>query len=113
MFDKRLLGTWQSDRRRTFLHFKPKAGTSPQSLKKLKSLFGKLVIHWGRKTYDTELDGHYESTPYVVVANDWGSVVIRHRDRLTGEESLVQIHFDGDRYWIATHSIIEWFKKVK
>lgn len=112
--DRRLVGTWQSDRRRTFRHFKPKAGCSPQGLRKLKALFGKLVITWGRGVYHTELDGHRSSARYEVVASDSTSVVVRTRDVVSGEDRLQQIHFDGDSYWVSLlgGNICEFFRRV-
>ncbi len=113
-YDRRLLGTWRSDRRRTFRHFKPKRGCTPQSLRQLKALFGKLVIRWGRGKYHTELDGYRESTTYEMVASDSVSVVIRYRDGLGGEDQLRQIHFDGDYYWLALGGgLCEYFRRVK
>jgi hypothetical protein len=112
--DRRLLGTWQSDRRRTFRHFKPKPGCSPHALRKLKGLFGKLVVRWGRGVYVTELDGHQTSVRYEVVATDAESVVVRFRDELSGSDQLQQIHFAGDYYWIALTggAIFEFFRRV-
>ena len=112
-FDRRLLGTWRSDRRRTFRHFKPKPGAAPESLRKLRSLFGKLVIHWERGRYSTELDGHRDAGEYEVIASDAKSVVVCCRDPRTDRETLQQIHFDGDYYWIALDGrLIEWFRRV-
>lgn len=112
--DRRLLGTWQSDRRRTFRHFKPKAGCSPHSLRKFKAMFGKLVVQWDRGVYHTELDGHRSSARYEVVASDAESVVVRSRDELSGEDRLQHIHFDEDSYWVALAggSICEFFRRV-
>jgi hypothetical protein len=112
--DRRLLGTWVSDRRRTFRHFKPKAGCPPQSLRKFKAIFGKLAVKWGRRFYHTELDGHRRSARYEVVASDASSVVVRSRDELSGEDQLQHIHFDGDYYWVALSggSLCEFFRRV-
>jgi hypothetical protein len=112
--DSRLLGTWRSDRRRTFRHYKPKAGCSPQALAGLKAMFGKLVVRWGRGKYHTELEGHRESGGYEVVASDSVSVVVRYQDFLSGEDRLRQIHFDGDYYWIALGGgLCEYFRRIK
>lgn len=110
--DERLLGTWQSDRRKTFLHYKPSPKSTPQQLRNLKALFGKLVVRWERQKYHTELDGYFSSEPYIVLASDVDSVVIRHRDKVTRAERLQQIHFEEDWYWTATWGLIEWFRRV-
>jgi hypothetical protein len=113
--DPRLLGTWRSDRRRTFKHFKPKANCPPRSIRKLKALFGKLVVKWDRGLFHTELDGHCTSTPYVVLGSDSVSVVIRSKHSLFGEERLQHIHFEGDCYWIALPGgqLCEFFRRVQ
>jgi hypothetical protein len=112
--DSRLLGTWQSDRRRTFQYFRPKPGCSAASLRKFKSLFGKLIIRWGRHKSYSELNGYRSTAPYEVVASDSRSVVIRYFDTLVEEDRLRQIHFDGDHYWIAVGGrFCEYFRRVK
>jgi hypothetical protein len=113
-FDRRLIGTWQSDRRRTFQHFKPRLNCSPRSVRKLKAIFGKLVVRWGRGKVYSEYDGHHDSETYKIAASDSESVVVRTKCPLTGDNRLQQIHFDGNYYWVGiSGSMIEWFKKVK
>ena len=112
-FDRRLIGSWKSDRRRTFKHYRPKAGCSAASLRKFKALFGKLVIRWGRTKSYSELDGHQSVAAYEVVASDADSVVIRYHDTLAGEDRLRQIHFVDDYYWITVGGgLCEWFRRV-
>lgn len=112
--DKRLLGTWRSDRRRTLRYFKPKAWCTPSRLRKFKALFGKLVVEWAHGAYHTEFDGHKVTAPYEVVARDSVSVVVQVRDVLSGEDRLQHIHFDGDYYWVALSGggICEFFRRV-
>lgn len=118
-WDKRLLGTWKSDRRRTFQHWKPSPGCSAATERKFKSLFGKLMITWKRGTLITEYDGDpFEARPYEVVARDSESVVIRCRDFLCdfpdAEDCLYQIHFDEEFYWIALgNGFCEYFRKIE
>lgn len=115
-WDRRLLGTWKSDKRRTFKHYRPRRGCSPQALARLKSLFGKLIVHWGAGTYHTILDGRKTTGTYKIVAQDWNSVVIRSFNEFIGEFDLTQIIFDGEYYYITTiwaGHIVEHFRKVK
>jgi hypothetical protein len=113
-YDGRLIGAWRSDRRRTFRHFKPKPGCPPRSLRKLKSIFGKLVIRWSRGRYYTELDGYHDSGAYAVVAQDESSIVVRFWDSLTEADRIGHIHFEGDHYWTAVSGgLIEWFRRVE
>jgi hypothetical protein len=111
--DRRLLGTWKSDRRRSFRNIRPKPGCRPAALRKLKALFGKLVVRWGRVKYYTDLDGFRSSARYEVVARDSTSVVVRYLDSEGGEGRLQQIHFEGDHYWIALGGgLCEYFRRV-
>lgn len=110
--EPRLLGTWQSDRRRTFRHWKPLPTSTPASHRKFRALFGKLVIHWTPKRYRMEMDDFRRSGAYTVVARDAGRVVIEVEGWFD-ERELVQIHFEDDRYWVALQwAFIEWFRRV-
>jgi hypothetical protein len=115
-FDPRLIGRWKSDRRMTFRNFRPKPRCSPASLRKLKGLFGKLVVRWGRTKVFTDLDGYRDSQPYEVVARDAMSVVVRTYDPLAREDRLLHIHFGDGYYWIAPAisggRMCEFFRRV-
>jgi hypothetical protein len=108
--DKRLTGTWQSDRRKTFQNYRPDKSISAAHLRRFKALFGKFTVRWGRTKYYTELDGFRDSGNYEIVASDETSVVIRHTDFITGQSELKQIHFEGDYYWFPLGgNLTEWF----
>lgn len=115
LFDRRLIGTWKSDRRKTFLHYKPPTDFTPARTEKFKALFGKFTIRWGRGKYHTLMDGFRATHPYQIVANDDTSVVIRVHDEILDRDCLRQIHFEGDHYWMALDRgyLSEWFKRVK
>ncbi len=113
-YDRRLIGIWKSDRRKTFMHYKPKSTLSPSKLRRFKALFGKFVVRWGRGKIYTELDGWKDSGPYEIVASDAESVVVRTHDAIFDRPVLHQIHFEGDHYWIALDGgFCEWFRRVK
>lgn len=113
VIDKRLLGTWQSDRRKTFQHFKPKAGTSPAAFRQFKAIFGKLTLTWDRRQVHTQFDGMEETSPYEVVAIDSRSVVIRTFNTIFDEPLLHHIHFEEKWYWMAiSGNIVEWFRRI-
>ncbi len=118
LYDRRLVGTWQSDRWKTIRHFKFRPSTSRKHRRLFAGIFGKLKIRWGRRRYTWWCEGDEETTPpkterYEIVAMDEHSVVIRIHDFLLGEQTLRQIHFEGDRYWMAVSgNLIEWFRKV-
>jgi hypothetical protein len=111
--DRRLLGMWKSDRRRTFEHFVPRPDATPDAVRKLRALFGKLVVRWTRTMCYSQFDGHESSDPYEVVASDSKSVVIRSVDSLSNENRLTQIHFEGRHYWICLGGMREFFKRIE
>ncbi len=114
-FDRRLLGTWKSDRRKTFLHYKPLKHFAPERFRKFRSLFGQMIIHWERGKFTITLKEMTNTTAYQVVAHDDCSVVIQSYDDLFDRESIKQIHFEGeDYYWIALDGgyLCEWFRRV-
>jgi hypothetical protein len=88
LVDPRLLGTWRSDRRKTFRHFAPRPGATPAGVRRLRALFGKLVVRWTRTRYVSELNGARQSAPYEVVASDPGTVVVRCFDPLSNSDRL-------------------------
>ena len=111
--DSRLLGTWQSDRRRTFRHWKPKPGARPATLRKFKSLFGELVVRWTRKRCHIELDGFRRWVDYELVASDANSVVVREWDEFVEDYRLRYIQFGDGYYWLACSSgLNEYFRRV-
>jgi hypothetical protein len=108
--DRRLLGTWRSDRRRTLQHYKPGPKSTPRRWWKFRSIFGKLTVRWTARRWYSDFEGSRTSAPYEVVASDETSVVVRGVD----SKELVHIHFEGDYYWMAKHGThCEYFKRVK
>lgn len=111
--DRRLLGRWKSDRRKTFQNVTlPKL--SPEALKLFQSMFGRIVIEWGR-THVVIEDGQRKLTSrYELLAQDADSVVVRtfFEDSLIAGERLWQIHFNGRHYGVVAGNMIEWFRKV-
>lgn len=112
--DKRLLGTWKSDRRLTLKHFKPRARLSEAKFRYFRSIFGKLVIRWGPKTYWADYEGTRSRQSYEVIATDASSVVVLVWSDLLQERILRQINFeDADHYWMAlSGNLCEHFRRV-
>jgi hypothetical protein len=110
--DRRLQGTWRSDRRRTFRFYKPGPRSTVEGQRKFRSIFGKLIVRWtARRCHlewdGTRFDGERSSQPYEVVASDETSVIVRSGGVLR------QIHFDGDYYWIAIDGgLCEYFRRI-
>jgi hypothetical protein len=114
IIDRRLIGTWQSDRRKTFQNSSLKKKVKPAAVRKLKSLFGKLAVRWGYCKYYTNLSGFRTSGSYKILGKDSKSVVIEFCEELDPEPHLRQIHFEGKYYWIHIGgNIREYFRKVK
>ena len=113
--DPRLLGTWKSDRRLTFKHYTPSYKTTPAKLKKFKSIFGKLIVRWGRQYVYTDYEGMKSKDNYEILGSDSVSVVIRADNDVLNEQRIQQIFFEGDDcYWFWTPwGMREFFRRVK
>jgi hypothetical protein len=111
--DPRLLGRWQSDRRRTFQTISLHRAT-PAALRKFKSLFGKLIVTWGPTTVTSELGDYKDTSTYKIIARNEHSIVVK----ISGAQlplfgNIQQLHFEGDHYGVHAGEIIEWFRKIK
>jgi hypothetical protein len=111
--DKRLIGTWRSDRTRTLRTYRPKPGAPSKAVRQFKGLFGKMVVQWGRGVFRSDLDGFRTVEKYTVVAADSTSVVVKMPGPLGPERQLQQIHFEGEYYWVALGGgLCEYFRRV-
>ncbi len=113
MKERRLIGEWISDRRRTLSEWVyPK--TMPEKQKRiLRGFFGKLILRYSAKTIYSNLSETTSRFPYRVAAIDSNSVVIVTQDGITLKDKIVHIHFDGpSAYWISLGRNREWFKKL-
>jgi hypothetical protein len=117
--DKRLLGTWKSDRRKTFQDFVWAANGTDEGRRKFKALFGHLIIRYTRQTiYSRMRDTDLDPCLYEVLGSDSNSVAILNTGESFFHESpwIEHIHFERDRYYwvslpIGSHNR-EWFKRV-
>jgi hypothetical protein len=111
--DRRLLGTWRSDRRLTFKHYTPPPKMTLKGLRFFKSIFGELTVRWGTHRVYTNYEGAKRNDPYKVIARDSVSVVVECFHPLFGEERLIQIFFEDDHYYFWTGNMREFFRRVK
>lgn len=114
-YDKRLLGTWKSDTRRTFRNWKPDRGMPPAKLRKFKSLFGKMIVRWTPEQILSGFDPNdLNEEPYEVVASDSSSVVVRTYCQWRDVWTLAYILLEGDCYWVtnATSRFGECFHRI-
>lgn len=113
--DKRLLGTWRSDRTATIAEWRFAKRFSALRRRKFLDIFGKLRLRFTRARVFSILGSQNHKQRYEVFGTDSDSVAIRYEDtQLTHEWRLQHIHFEGrDRYWIALGRNREWFRRVR
>jgi len=109
--DRRLLGAWRSDRRRTLKDWVWRPRASAAHRKRIADMFGHLLIRYTRQRMHIEFKGESSSQSYDVLGSDADSVAIAHGSSLG--QSIQHIHFAKvDRYWIAIGRQREWFRRV-
>ena len=116
MIDKRLLGTWQSDLRRTAREARERHLVHDEKIRNFKKLFGRLRVRYTRTRIYADFDGEKSIDVYRVVAKDAHSVAIVAPglfDRDT--EEIWHIHFEGKYHWIWPHTtrFPEYFRKIE
>jgi hypothetical protein len=133
MIDKRLIGTWKSDRELTFKHHVFKAGVKPAIRRKFRDIFGILTVTYTRTKIVADYKGSGSATRYRVLAKDDYSAVLwrdetvyrdpkirrlfkENPELLVRGRNLLQIHFVApDAYWIYTDGsdgFREFFRRV-
>lgn len=105
--DRRLLGTWRSDRRKTMAEWVWPRTMKLDRRKWFAGLFGHLRVTYTPRLCSWTLKEYKERGRYEVLASDADSVAI-----ISGGQ-IRQIHFEGDHYWISLGRNREWFKRVK
>ena len=117
-----IVGTWKSNRELTVPTIKLKVEKTPERMKFLGDMFGRLEVTFT----DTEEiavipahDGKREwrfSSAYTVVSATDNEIVIKDKSPLTGQEETSTATFEGaDRYWIPLKGMKgrEYFDRVK
>src|SRR2546422_213964 len=112
--DRRLLGTWRSDRHRTVAGWRFSKRLTPERRRKFLGIFGKLRVTYTRTRIRGVLRDYKFVQRYELLAADSDSVAIRYEDKqLTGEWRIQHIHFEGrDCYWVAFGRNREWFRRA-
>lgn len=113
--DRRLLGTWCSDRKATVAEWRFQKRLTPEKRRRFPDIFGHLRITYSPTRvwvifHEDQAVGSYE-----LLATDPESVAIRHGVFGLDETPRIQhLHFEGlECYWIALGSNREWFKRVR
>ena len=118
MIDRRLFGTWVSDRRRTMKDLESGRRIPAIRKKKLEVFFGRLRLRITRSRCYSTLEGVTDSHPYRVVAKNSEGVVVVGRslpEWITSEEQIQHIHFvTPNLYWVlAGGTIREYFRRTQ
>lgn len=110
LVDKRLLGTWRSDKERTVALWKYQKELSPETRERFENIFGKFTLRFTETHIYTEFEDTKDMVPYSVVAHDSSSVVIAwHEEK---DRSLQHIHFEGESYYALSGYNVEFYKRV-
>ena len=113
MRDRRLIGRWRSDRRRTTEDVNARRDLSATQRRKLAAVFGELTLRYTARLVHAEYRGDRHSHPYRVLAKDSHSVVITSPPEFPGEDEFQHIHFESSHYWVCLGAVREFFRKVK
>jgi hypothetical protein len=122
MYDRRLIGTWRSDKVRTLREIRARRDIPAGKRRaKLESLFGRLVLRYTRTKCYATLDGSTDVRPLRIVAKDSTSVVVVGTSALAEEDLIYHIHFEGPvagssrppYYWVSLGGFREYFRRVR
>lgn len=108
--DKRLIGTWRSDKERTTRLWRYRNNLDAEKKVAFESIFGKMTKRFTATRAFSEFEGETVSGPYQVVAIDSKSVVISFPN--AGKQELQQIFFEEDWFYIASGYNFEFFRRV-
>jgi hypothetical protein len=134
--DVRLLGTWRTDKKRTFVEWNWRKGISPKKRARVKSLFGNLEVTYTRtKVISVLRHRNWEtSRHYKVLGLDESSVAISVFGELKvkrpsnywaeglrivkeahSKPAIKIIHFDKKNYWVSIGNgkNREFFRKIR
>jgi hypothetical protein len=135
--DKRLLGIWKSDKRRTFAEWNWKRKISSQKKAKIRSLFGKLEVTYTRTKVISVLPHRDwgQARRYAMLAMDdtsvaivkFGEIEIMNRRKYDPENlkmvealfgaklQIEHIHFEKRHFWISIGNgrNREFFRKIR
>lgn len=113
--DRRLLGTWKSDARRTLERWVFPSGLSAAKRQRFARLFGKLTVRYTPSRIFSNFKGHRTVDHYRVLGRDRGSVAILSWEDDPSHGEISHIHFDRHHYWVLTAAEpnVEFFRRVR
>ena len=109
--DKRLLGTWRSDKERTTRLWRYKTELDAENKLKFESIFGKLTRRYTSTCLYSDFDGDKTSGKYSVIASDTRSVVLAYTEE--DGTRLEQVFFEEDWIYILAGYNVEFFRRVE
>jgi hypothetical protein len=113
MTDRRLLGTWKSDRRRTARDINARTDFTPRHKKLLIAMFGRLVLRYTPTRCYATLDETTTVSRYTVVGkNADEALLVSHDETGTLGDGLQHIRFEADFYWISLGPFREFFRRI-
>lgn len=113
---QQLLGTWKSDRRKTFQTWSGYDQFTLSQKQKLGKIFGHLKIRYTDQFFDWKQKGETTRDKYKVIEEDSDSHVMRTYSHLYCVDVLHHLHFENIRgksyYWIGFKNYSEWFRQI-
>jgi len=109
--DKRLIGTWKSDKERTVARWQYNKPLDNAQREKFESIFGKLVWRITETYYYGIFEDQKFSDTYTVLASDENSVCVSHHN--DGKPELNQYFFEEGYMYILSGYNVEFFKRVE
>ena len=109
--DRRLLGTWRSDKDRTAGLWRYKTELDAEKTAKFESIFGKLTKRFTPTFAYSEYDTEKTKSKYRVLGSDHSSVVVAYMEK-EGVE-LQQIFFESESFYVVSGYNIEFFRRAE
>ena len=113
--NKRLLGTWKSDARRTLDGWVFPKGLSPAKRRRFSRIFGQLIVRYTPSRILSDFKGHRTVDRYKVLGRDQGSVAILTWKDDPARGEISHIRFRDDHYFVMTAAApnVEFFRRVR
>ena len=110
--DRRLHGTWRSDKERTVALWKYTKDISDENRQKFEAIFGKLTWRVTHRRWEAEFEDQKWGGPYSVIAADKRSVVVSHPAD-PGEQAELKQYFSEEGYmYVVSGYNVEFFQRV-
>ena len=111
--DRRLHGTWRSDKERTAALWKYTKEIGDRNRQKFEAIFGKLTWRVTPRRWEAEFEDQNWGGPYSVIAADTRSVVVSHPGD-PGEQAELKPYFFEEGYmYVVSGYNVEFFKRVE